>query len=54
MHQSSEYSWSVVPQSQAKKDRTGMALMGALFVFMLIGFGAGIAILLIRNSYLFS
>ena len=54
MHQSSNYPWSVVPQSELKKDRTGIALVSALFIFMMIGFGAGIAILLIRNSYLLS
>jgi hypothetical protein len=54
MHQSSEYPWPVLPQTQPKKDRTGIALMGALVIFTLIGFGAGIAVLLIRNSYLFS
>ncbi len=54
MHQSSNYPWTVAPQPEPRKDRTGIALVSALFIFMMLGFGAGIAMLLIRNSYLFS
>jgi hypothetical protein len=35
-------------------NRGSKALMGSMVVFMLLGFFAGIALLVIRNWYLFS
>lgn len=37
-----------------KKDRTGAVIVGSMVVFMMMGFVAGLVLLAIRNSYLFS
>ncbi len=54
MQQSSEYPYATYQPQAKKKDRTSAALIGAMMVFMLLGFLAGVGILLLRNSYLFS
>ena len=54
MQQYQDYSYTSYQQTAKKKDRTGMALVGALFLFMFFGFAVGMVVLLVRNSYLFS
>ena len=46
-----QYSYSSSPQ---KSDRQSKAIIAALMVFMLLGFLAGLALLAIRNAYLFN
>jgi hypothetical protein len=56
MHnQYSDYLNSLYPQTvEKKKPKTGLAMISVICLFMLFGFMAGIGLLLIRNSYLFS
>ena len=54
MQQYQDYSYTPYQPTAKKKDRTSMALIGALFLFMFFGFLGGIVVLAVRNSYLFS
>lgn len=54
MQHSQNYSYNPYQAAPKKKDRTALALVGALFLFMLFGFIGGLVILLVRNAYLFS